>query len=366
MKSFFLKQAIAFLMFALAAFSVNAQYTETFEAQTPYVNTFNSNGQPFSLTNAFNVYSSRNGIGYQGSNRFVDNISSTGTNQINSIKTSDGILFSLKNLWLFTSADGGNNPSTDGSITITGKKAGVPVFSFTMTTGFNGSFGANTGFAYLDFSAQGGTDFSNLAIDEIEFQLGGNFNYLGIDNFTWAPQLILPVTLLSYSATLQPTGKVLLNWQTSSESNTSNFVIERSTDAVNFKPIANVKAAGSSHGNIDYTAIDATPLDGINYYRLLGYDIDGKMKQLGIKAIKNSKGNEHASIYPNPATGNSIYVKLVSANTSNLYIIADMSGKIVKTGIINSSRQPVNISQLAAGNYIMKLSDGQVIRWVKN
>ncbi|HEV2832435.1 MAG TPA: T9SS type A sorting domain-containing protein, partial [Hanamia sp.] len=129
---------------------------------------------------------------------------------------------------------------------------------------------------------------------------------------------------------------------------------------------ANVKAAGSSHGDVDYSAIDATPLYGINYYRLLGYDIDGKMKQLGIKTIKNSRDNNHASVYPNPATGNSIHVKLVSANTSNLYIIADVSGKIVKTGIINSSRQPVNISQLAAGNYIMKLSDGQVIRWVKN
>lgn len=366
MKPFFLKQAIAFIMFAFAAFSVNAQYTETFEAQTPYVSTFNSNGQPFSLTNAFNVYSSRNGIGYQGSNRFVDNINSTGINQINSIKTSDGILFSIKNLWLFTSKDGGNNPSTDGSILITGKKAGVTVFSFTMSTGFNGSFGSNTGFAYLDFSSQGGTDFSNIAIDEIEFQLQGNFDYLAIDNFTWAPQLILPVTLLSYSATLQPSGNVLLNWQTSSESNTSNFVVERSADAVNFKPIANVKAAGSSHGNLDYSVIDPAPLVGINYYRLLGYDIDGKMKQLGIKAIKNSKGNEHASIYPNPATGSSIHVNLVSANASNLYIIADMSGKIVKTGIIDSNRQPVNISQLAAGNYIMKLSDGQVIRWVKN
>ena len=366
MKSFFLKQAVAFLMFAFAAFSVNAQYTETFEAQTPYVNTFISNGQDFSLTGAFNIYSSRNGIGYQESNRFVDNINSTGTNQINSIKTSDGIQFSVKNLWLFTSADGGNNPSTNGSIIIKGKRAGVTVFTITMTSGFNGSFGANTGFAYLDFSTLGGVDNSNTAIDEIEFQLQGNFNYLAIDNFSWAPQLILPVTLLSYSATLQPSGEVLLNWQTSSESNTSNFVVERSSDAVNFKPIANVKAAGSSHGNIDYSAIDATPLDGINYYRLLGYDIDGKMKQLGIKAIKNSRDNNHASVYPNPATGNSIHVKLVSANTSNLYIIADVSGKIVKTGIINSSRQPVNISQLAAGSYIMKLSDGQVIRWVKN
>jgi hypothetical protein len=366
MKSLFSKQTIAFLTFAFAAFSVNAQYTETFEAQTPYVDTLTSNGQPFSLTGAFNIYSSRNGIGYQESNRFIDNINSTGINQINSIKTSDGIQFSIKNLWLFTSKDGGNNPSTDGSIIIRGKRAGGTVFTITMTSGFNGSFGANTGFAYLDFTTLGGVDNSNVAIDEIEFQLQGNFNYLAIDNFTWAPQLILPVTLLSYSATLQPSGEVRLNWQTSAESNTSSFVVERSTDAVNFKPIANVKAAGSSHSNINYSAIDATPLEGISYYRLLGYDIDGKMKQLGIKAIKNSKNNEHASIYPNPATGSSIHVKLVSANTSNLYIIADMSGKIVKTGIINSSRQPVDISQLTAGNYIMKLSDGQVIKWVKN
>ncbi|MEO5650790.1 MAG: hypothetical protein ABIR03_12820, partial [Ginsengibacter sp.] len=161
-----MKPAIAFFVFAFTALSVSAQYTETFEAQTPYVNTFTSNGQPFSLTGAFLIYSSRNGIGYQASNRFVDNVNAPALNQVNSIKTSNGAQFSLKNLWIFTSADGGNNTSASGSIIVTGKLAGVVVFTFTKTAGFNGSYGANTGFAYLDFSTEGGVDNSSMIIDE--------------------------------------------------------------------------------------------------------------------------------------------------------------------------------------------------------
>ncbi|MEO5650736.1 MAG: T9SS type A sorting domain-containing protein [Ginsengibacter sp.] len=249
---------------------------------------------------------------------------------------------------------------------ITGRLAGAVVFTFTKTAGFNGSYGANTGFAYLDFSTEGGVDNSSMIIDEIEFQLQGNFNYLAVDNFVWAPQLILPVNLLSYSATLQPSGVVSLNWQTSSESNTSRFIIERSTDAVNFKTIATVNAAGNSRTNTNYSAIDAEPLEGVNYYRLSGFDIDGTMKQLGIKSVRNSSNSFKANIYPNPAAGNAITIKSAFGNGMHLYILADMSGKIIKTGIINSDRQPVNISQLAAGSYLMKLSDGQVIRWVKN
>ena len=362
----FMKPAIVFFMFAFVAFSANAQFTETFEAQTPYVNTFNSNGQPFTLTNAFAIYSSRNGIGYQQSYRFIDNINNPVLNQVNAIKTTGATNFSVKNLWLFVATDAGNNPSTNGSLIISGKLAGAIVFTINKTTGFNGSFGVNDGFAFVNFTTEGGVDNSNFLIDEIEFQLQGNFNYLAIDNFTWNTELVVPVTLISYSATLQSSGKVSLNWKTSFENNSSHFIVERSADGRNFQQVAKIKAAGYRSISTTYNAFDDAPLDGLSYYRLVGYDLDGKLKQLGIKVIKNNSNSRSSKVYPNPATGSGITLKSTPASTANLYIIADMSGKIVKTGIIAGNQQQVNISQLVAGNYIMKLSDGQVIKWVKN
>ena len=127
MKFLFTKTFLIGCVMVLLTLGVRAQYTETFESLTPNVNTFTSNEQAFTMTNPFSIYSSRNGIGYDGSNRFVDNINSTGKNQANTISTTDTKLFTVQNFWIFTSIDGGNNPSASGSLIITGKINGVVV-----------------------------------------------------------------------------------------------------------------------------------------------------------------------------------------------------------------------------------------------
>jgi len=366
MKSNFVKPVFILCLFAFSILNAKAQYTETFESQTPFASSFNSNGQSFTLTNNFTVYSSRGGYGYQHSNRFIDNSNGVGTNQINAIKTANGSQFTTKNLWLYLSTDGGNNPSGDGSVIITGKLGGVVKFTITKTSGFNTSFVQNNGFTYLDFSTEGGVDNSNVSIDEIDFQLQGNFNYISIDNFTWAPQIVLPLNLLSYNASAQQNGTVKLNWQTAYENNTSNFVIEKSIDGKNFTQIGSTIAAGNSNVKQDYTFIDNTPFKGTNYYRLNEADKDGSLKQLGIKVVVISKFSTVA-LFPNPvSTGSFTLNSQLQANTENHFLITDISGKIFQKGIITSEHQPINVSQLATGNYMIKLSSGQVIKWIKN
>src|ERR1035437_4797983 len=118
MKLNFIKQAFILCLLAFIALSANAQYTETFESHTPFVNYFTSNGQAFTLTNSFLTFSFRAGGGYQNSNSFVDNASNVAINQINSIKTTNAAKFTIKNLWIYLSTNGGNNPSADGSVII--------------------------------------------------------------------------------------------------------------------------------------------------------------------------------------------------------------------------------------------------------
>ncbi|MEO6682389.1 MAG: T9SS type A sorting domain-containing protein [Ginsengibacter sp.] len=341
-----------------------AQSTETFETQTPYLNSFNSNGQPFLLTNAFAVYSSRHGIGYDGSNRFIDNINSTVRNQLNSIRTTDGMPFSVQNFWLFTSIDGGNNPSPNGSILITGKMDGVVVFTLTKSTGFNSSYGTNHGFAYVDLATEDGVNNSNFTINEISFQLQGNFNYMALDNFTWTPAIILPVTVISFSGNYH-SGKVDLHWKTSCESNSSHFLIERSSDGIKYNTIDQIKGAGYCNTLTSYSTVDENPNQGNNFYRLVAVDFDGKRKNHGIILIKNQANNFTTDIYPNPAGGNSINVKGNQNLVGKLYTIVDMNGRILQNGIISGSSQSINISSFSRGNYILRLSDGQAIQWIK-
>ncbi len=256
MKIFLIKPAFILCLATTLAFSANAQYTETFESQTPNASSFTSNGQNFTLTNSFIIYSSRGGYGYQHSNRFIDNNDNVATNQANSIKTTNGAKFTVDNLWLYVSTDGGNNPSDDGSVIITGKLGGVVKFTINKTSGFTNSFVPDNGYSYVDFTTEGGTDNSVISIDEIEFQLQGNFNYIGIDNFTWAPSSTLPLSLLSYTASVQPGGKVKLSWQTAYENNTKQFIIEKSNDGQTFKQLGIVAASGNSNVTANYEFID--------------------------------------------------------------------------------------------------------------
>lgn len=366
MKSILIRQAVAVCL-AFFVLSANAQYTETFESQTPFSSTFNSAGQSFTLTNSFTIFSSRSGFGYQYSNRFVDNSKMIATNQVNSIKTTDATIFTVKNLWLYVSTDGGNNPSEDGSIVITGKLGGVTQFTLNKTSGFSTSFVPNNGFSYVDFATEGGVDNSNIRIDEIEFQLQGNFNYIALDNFTWAPEIVLPLTLISYSANLESGSSVKLNWQTAYENNVKQFVISRSADGVKFEEIGTVKATGYQNNATSYHFVDITPLQGANYYRLDEVDKDGYIKHLGIKEVTLYSTFNKASLYPNPVTNGSFRLNVnLPSMIENTYLIVDMSGKTVQQGTITSENQKIDVSKLAPGNYAIKLSNGQVIKWLKN
>ncbi len=360
-----MKQVIILCSFTTLALSATAQFTETFETQIPNAISFTSNSQVFTLTNSFLVFSSRAGYGYQHSNRFIDNSTNVSINQINAIKTSSASKFTLKNLWVFVSNDGGNNPSADGSLIITGKSNGVVQFTINKTTGFTASYAPDNGYKYIDLSTEGGNN-SLTSIDEVDFQLQGNFNYIGIDNFTWAPVSVLPVTLLSYSASLRPDNKVQLAWKAAFESNMKNYIIEKSVDGTSFQKAGTVNVARNSSVTVNYSFVDLAPSAGVNYYRLEEEDQDGNIKYLAIKSVSLGNRFSRSAVYPNPVIGNSFTLKTVlNHSAGNTYFISDMSGRIIKTGNITSGEQQVNLSPIAPGNYSIKLSNGDDVMWQK-
>lgn len=368
MKTTPLKLAIAICLFTFLSASTSAQYTETFESQMPYVNSFNSNGQPFTLTNSFSIFSSRAGFGYQHSNRFIDNGNNVALNQTDAIKTSDSRIFNMKSLWLYVSVDGGSNPSVDGSIIITGKLAGVVKFTITKTTGFSPTFVPDNGFTYINFATEGGVNNSNINIDEIEFHLQGSFNYVAIDNFTFTPLAVLPLSLVSYTASLQPDGKVKLSWQTASENNASQFIISKSNDGKKFEKQAALAASNSnSNAAANYSFVDNAPFQGINYYRLEQADLNGSVKNLGIKTVVTANRFSKPTVFPNPSRGESITLRsIIPPNTKNTYLISDLSGRIVRKGNVTSQEQSLDVSGLSAGKYFIVLSNGEIINWIRN
>ena len=112
--------------------------------------------------------------------------------------------------------------------------------------------------------------------------------------------IILPITLLDFSAFAEKDA-VNLYWATASEQNNEYFILEKSTDAINFDQIAFVNSRGTSELRQDYSFIDNNPSKGYNYYRLKYVDFDGTSAESQVIAISCERA-EQIEIYPNPLT----------------------------------------------------------------
>ncbi len=161
----------------------------------------------------------------------------------------------------------------------------------------------------------------------------------------------LPVTLLNFNANYTGTS-VKLNWNTANEINVKNYIIQRSTDGINFINIGVVHAIGNSYSNT-YSYIDATFNGDKLYYRLQSVDLNGTYKNSTIIII-NTKLKNQLQVFPNPTTDFITIVTLKSSKQTIFNIISN-DGKLVKQLTIepNTIQSSMYIRDLPAGNYIL-------------
>jgi hypothetical protein len=123
--------------------------------------------------------------------------------------------------------------------------------------------------------------------------------------------LPLPIELLSFDAQLV-NDEVELKWTTTTEINNDYFTVERSQDAQTFTPLITVDGAGNSNQVINYESFDTSPLNGKSYYRLKQTDFNGDFSYSAIVAISTTQliaKNPSIKVYPNPSTGEEIYLE---------------------------------------------------------
>jgi hypothetical protein len=96
----------------------------------------------------------------------------------------------------------------------------------------------------------------------------------------------------------------LLEWETSSEINSSHYEIEKSDNAIDFSFLQSVKSENNING-ATYKLVDAHPLLGYNYYRIKMVDIDGKFKYTPTRHVifDGFNSDEFIKVYPNPSEG---------------------------------------------------------------
>ncbi len=168
---------------------------------------------------------------------------------------------------------------------------------------------------------------------------------------------VLPVRLTSFTA--QKQDKVVkLNWSTSQEINSSYFIVQRSTDGRTWKDIATVAAAGNSNTKQNYSTIDNSPVNGMNFYRLKQVDINGKSDLSETRTVLFSTVFA-VSINPNPATDFvNVFISKDNNNASTI-IFTDMNGRQMNKFITGETNYKINVNQFAPGIYFVRvINDG--------
>ncbi|HRI22234.1 MAG TPA: T9SS type A sorting domain-containing protein, partial [Panacibacter sp.] len=161
---------------------------------------------------------------------------------------------------------------------------------------------------------------------------------------------VLPLTLLNFTAALQ-NNNALLNWSSTNELNTKEFIIQRSIDGVQFTNIGKLNARGnsSSVANYHYTDANITTLHSNKiYYRLQQQDINGSSSYSKTVVLNLSSQNSFV-VYPNPAKN----ILHVQSNGKAVFVLHNNEGKILLKKTIDGNGE-INIAALAAGLYYLR------------
>lgn len=208
----------------------------------------------------------------------------------------------------------------------------------------------------------------------INFYLAGNAsNGNGFNDedyiYSGTTTITLPVRFGYFRARVEEGFKAVLEWQTTQESNTAFFVIERSTDGLTFTTLDSVPAAGNASTPRNYRFTDAWPrvYDRAVFYRLKQTDRNGQFMYSAIEKvlIKNS-GAYIRNVMPNPVKwGQPFYAEVMSTEKTNARLaLVNMQGQTMyslQTPLLEGLNT-ININPamwLPAGHYFITISNDQ-------
>ncbi|MBL7818328.1 MAG: T9SS type A sorting domain-containing protein [Saprospiraceae bacterium] len=147
-------------------------------------------------------------------------------------------------------------------------------------------------------------------------------------------------------------GGNVLTWQTATETNSSHFDIERSSDGHSFQKIGAIKAQGKA---ATYQFTDNAPLS-MNYYRLkeVGFDRTETLSKVVTISLNRKK---RLKIYPSVTTD----VLNIEGENGTTFEVINILGQVVLKGCVKSQ---IDVSQLVKGSYWLK-TESDMTQFIK-
>jgi len=165
--------------------------------------------------------------------------------------------------------------------------------------------------------------------------------------------LVLPIEMKSFTTTSRGTTNIL-DFTTASEINNDYFTIERASNGGAFEPLGTIIGAGDSKADINYTYTDLNPSAGINHYRIMQTDYDGKYSYSAVRSVRNTLDGK---LVISPRTTEGTLNILTDLENYDIQVY-DLSGQEVYKSTNNSADLEINIDNVRAGIYFVKVTNG--------
>ncbi len=164
----------------------------------------------------------------------------------------------------------------------------------------------------------------------------------------------LPITMSDFTVNKTDCSANLV-WKTSTESNSDRFEVEVSTSANPVYTVAGiVLASGSSSTNKTYQFSYPMQQGVVYYFRIKMIDKDGSFTYSDFRSSSCTKGKGDIVIVPNPVK-TTFHISGME-NGKNTIIVYASNGQLVKSQTIAQNQGDVNISYLAPGMYMVKIT----------
>lgn len=149
----------------------------------------------------------------------------------------------------------------------------------------------------------------------------------------------------------------VITWGTTSETDCQGFELQKSIDGRTWTTIAYVASkaeGGNSISALEYESIDYNPVVGRNIYRVKQIDLDGTFGYSRDVVVNHANIKNSIVLYPNPASQS---VNLRGLSGENTIELIDVLGRKLINETRDGDNQSIDISSVAAGNYILNVID---------
>lgn len=156
-----------------------------------------------------------------------------------------------------------------------------------------------------------------------------------------------------------------LSWNNSGEIKAEYFIVERSIDEEDYKPVGIVKEDSISTNRYTFVDKQINETDSLYpklFYRINQTDFDGKATYSSAVSVslKDKEEFEHTifGLYPNPAKNSFTVFASETNKLKYTFSIYDELGKCISVSTITDNLSKIDISNFSPGIYLVTISSG--------